>query len=91
MIEYTNKEIRYLKNIRNNLSKKEIETFLKERGWEVWYSQDYWIHSKVVNDSDFKDKTNYGIGKKQAFIYEGLKAPPFSNKFSLLDIEKISK
>lgn len=88
-VKYTKKEVEYVKTIREGLPDEEKERFLREGGWETWYSPGYWIHSKVVSDPEIQDKTDYGIGMDEAFIYEVLNAPPIPSKWGIPGINKL--
>jgi hypothetical protein len=50
--------------------RKIIEKFLIRRGWNTYYNENYWIHTKTVKDPHEQDHTNYGMDLESAFVYE---------------------
>jgi hypothetical protein len=62
---------------RIQLTKAEIEEFLRERGWDTWYGDDYWVNPNLVVEPTVQDYTNYGMDLKSAYAHECLKLGPF--------------
>lgn len=50
-----------------NLDRSLIAIFLRSRGWDTWYSENYWVHEDMAPG---KDHTKYGTSLQLAFIYE---------------------
>lgn len=57
---------------------KEKEKYLLKRGWSTWYSSDYWINPKVVQDPTSQDYTYYGMALEMAYRFEIEKWPKFA-------------
>lgn len=54
----------------------EKRDMLKERGWSLWYSQNYWVHPKTVKNPAEQDHTMYGMTLDRAYQYEINNEPP---------------
>lgn len=54
-----------------------MRSLLKERGWSLWYSDDYWVHPKTVRNPAAQDYTNYGMPLERAYRFETTGEAPF--------------
>lgn len=73
------------------MDKSEIDKkkkFLEERGWGTWYSNNYWVHPKTVEDRSRQDYTDYGMSLDGAYQFElvcpNRKIPPLGGIFKPL-------
>lgn len=46
------------------------ETYLRNRGWNTWYNEDYWVHPKLIHSPLSQDYTNYGMSLDKAYEWE---------------------
>jgi hypothetical protein len=56
-------------------------SFLEGRGWYAWYSDNYWVHNKLVKDLNRQDPTNYGLSLEDAYRFEVENLEPFNGQF----------
>lgn len=60
------------------MSEKEKQDFLKQKGWHTWYHPSYWVHEKLVKNSQAQDYTNYGMSLDAAYSHEINNGKPFN-------------
>lgn len=65
------------------VSKEKKEQYLIDNGWCTYYNPNYWVHKKMIVDSNRQDYTDYGMPLDEAVVFEFCKFPPFKSKLEM--------